>query len=454
MALTRTSLAQLTAKHGGDKILYVDENNKFVWPYVGVDDSGNQIGVVSNPLAVKLGDSASIDAFARMRVSNPETIFDSKQIFDNAPLFWDDQEVSGGSTSSTYSQDNARSRLGVALNTAGKRVRQTFMRFNYQPGKSQLIIMTGVFTSASASGVKSCIGIFDDDNGLFFCDDEGTFKAVRRTSVTGSPVDNEVAQASFNIDAMDGTGSSGVTLDLTKAQIIVIDYEWLGVGRVRMGFVIDGLIYYAHQFLNTNVLVAVYMSTPNLPLRYSIENDGTGAATTMDHICSTVISEGGSQDLGVIRNASTDNSPVTAAVVGTLYAVKGIRLKSTHLGATVKILKASIQLQSTSDDLECVLMFDPTIAGSPTWGDETNSAVQTFDGATAHTVTGGIRSDNAYTSTGSGGSMSGNLDLSLENALLLGSAIDGTAQTIVWCVKALTNVNGIVEGGITWRELV
>jgi hypothetical protein len=406
-----------------------------------------------NKVNIQAADSFSIDAFGRLRMSDPYTIFDSKQLYDAAPLFFDDQETSGGGTGSAHSTAEAATTISVGNTTAGTRVRQTFMRFNYQPGKSQLVFVT--FSEFdTATGITKRVGYFDANNGLFFESEAGTVNVVRRTSVSGSPVDNEVAQASWNIDVMDGSGPSGVTLDFTKTQIGIIDFEWLGVGRARMGFVVDGKIYYVHEFLNANNLTTVYMSTPNLPVRYEIVNDGTGAADDFVHICCSVLSEGGLEDNGVVRYASTANTQVDAAVVGTLYAVKGIRLKSTHLAATVKILTASVQVQSASDDLEWILMFDPTIAGSPTWNNETNSAVQTFTGATANTITNGYAITGGYVATGASNSASGDASSDIRNALLLGSTIAGTPQTIVLCAKPLTNVNTLVEGSLSWREIV
>jgi hypothetical protein len=152
---------------------------------------------------IKAVDSPSIDAFARWRVSNPETLFDSKQIFDNQPLFWDEELESGAGITSAHSTATASTVITSTLNTAGTFTRQTFQRFNYQPGKSQLILITGILDrSGGGTGVQRRIGYFDDDNGLFFEDDEGTVKVVRRTSVTGTPVDNKVTQASWNLDVI------------------------------------------------------------------------------------------------------------------------------------------------------------------------------------------------------------------------------------------------------------
>ena len=100
------------------------------------------------------GGLGGIDAFGRQRVSNPEMIFNSKQLFDNQPLYWNDIEESGSGTSSTYSALTASSVLAVTANTAGKRTRQTYMRFNYQPSKSQLVYITGVLKkSGGGSGI-------------------------------------------------------------------------------------------------------------------------------------------------------------------------------------------------------------------------------------------------------------------------------------------------------------
>lgn len=399
---------------------------------------------------IKAQDSASIDAFGRWRTSNPQTLFDSKQIFDKQPLFWDDQETSGSGTTSTYNTNQASTTIAVAGTTAGTRVRQTFQRFNYQPGKSQQIFMTAVVADAIVSGITRRVGQFDDNNGLFFeLDGSGDIYAVRRTNTSGSPVDNKVVSSSWNIDPFDGSGPSGVTLDATKAQIIIIDYEWLGVGRVRMGFVIDGVIYYGHEFLNANNLSLVYMSSPNLPLRFEISNNGTGAAADMTCICASVLSEGGQQETGAIFSDSLENSFVNANSVGTYYALLGIRLKSGYIGINVSLVTQSI-LAATNDNLLWQLRFNPSVAGTFTYNDVTNSAVQIAKGDT---------SGNPSTTTvtlgqvvASGYALGNSAETNpITTARKLGAAIDGTQDELVLCVNPLAS-NLDVYGSLTWRE--
>lgn len=410
---------------------------------LGNEDSFDGFVSATNPMPVSMA-ASKFDAFGRLRTADPVTLFDSKQIFNNQPLFWDDAEETGTGTSSVYSQAAARTRISVGT-AAGKRTRQTFMRFNYQPGKSQLVLMTGVLNNGG-SGITAAMGLFDDNNGIFARSVDGVLQIVNRSSVTGSPADTAIAQSSWNVDLFDGTGPSGVTLDPSKTQILFIDLEWLGVGRVRVGWVIDGSIYVAHEFLNANVLDTVYMSTPNLPLRYQIENDGTGPAASVDHICSTVMSEGGQQDLGVLRWKSTEGTHIDLGTADQLYPVLGIRLKAAAIGATVKLISKSI-LSATNDSVEYVVCFNPTLSGALTFGDETNSVVQTAVGNGTVTVTSpGVQVTGGFVVASDANAAP------IPNALLLGSGIDGSLDEVWLCVRPLS-INADVDAGLSWREL-
>jgi hypothetical protein len=412
----------------------------------------------SKDVSASFGDSPSIDAFARVRTSEPHTVFDSKQLHDNAPLFWDDSEVSGGSTTSTHSVDTASTVIAVANTTAGKRVRQTFMRFNYQPGKSQLMFLTGTLDeTGGGAGITRAMGLFDDENGIFMQDDEGTVKAVIRSYTGGSASDTKVAQSAWNLDTLGAAAlnPSGITLDATASQILVIDFEWLAVGRVRIGFVFDGIPVYVHQFVHANSTAGAYMSTPNLPLRYEIENDGTGAASNLEHICSTVISEGGSQHTGALYYKSTEGSEITCAADGTLYALLGIKLKSTHLDASVEIERIAMQIQTASENAEWCWIWNPTVTGTFTYANITNSAVMiAIAGGTPPTSANGTASTGGFLESTSGGGGSGGVTTPISNARRLGAKIDGTVDELVLCYRPVGGTSGHeVEAGLTWREL-
>lgn len=407
--------------------------------------------------SIKASDSASIDAFGRWRVSEPETIFDSKLILDNAPLRWDDAAVSGAGTSSTYNTNQASVTLGVSNLTAGKRVRQSKRRFGYQAGKSQLIMLTGVFGTAS-TGITKQIGYHDDQNGLFF---QQTYSAgnevisvVRRTYVTGIAADNPVAQSAWNIDKMDGTGASGIDLDFTKTQIFLIDFEWLGVGRVRMGFVVDGMIVYCHEFLNTNSLTVVYMSVPNLPVRFSIENDGTGGAASLVQICSTVQSEAGQEEIGLTFGLNRGTTALTTLNDADMYPLIALRYQTGKTIVPISILEWTVAITPgvTGLPIGASLILNPTVTGTAlSFTPLANSALEYDISRTNGTkVSGGtvLASSVTVNSRTSGGpAVLSPIDISL------GSTIAGVSDIIVLAVQRFSGATEAFWGAINWREM-
>lgn len=383
------------------------------------------------------------DAFGRTRMSTPHTLFDSKLLGDQRAVFWDIQEVSGSGTSSTYSADRSSITLSVSADTAGKIVRQTKQRFNYQPGKSLENFLTLVM-NAPADGIGIRAGYFDDNNGVFWQRIGSQLSIVKRSYVTGTAVDQVITQENWNIDKMRGTGLSDEVLNDAAAQILAIDLEWLGVGSVRYGIVIDGELYYVHQKNHANVESSVYMTTPNLPVRYELWNDGTGPAHDLECICTTVISEGGDQETGFTRSVGTFGTHVDANVIGTTYACVGLRQKTTHLSQVLKI-KKMVMGNKTNDDFWWVLLLNPTVAGTFTYTDVDDSGAQYALGATANTVTGGIVMDSGMLKSAETAS-----DI-VQSLYYLGSTIDGTRDEIVLCVIPLS-ANADIEAALTWTE--
>jgi hypothetical protein len=391
--------------------------------------------------------NGTFDAFYRQRFSQPETIFDSKQLSDKQALFWDDQQISGASTTSTYNTNQASTTIAV-LNVAGKRVRQTFRRFNYQPGKSQLFIQTGIFGTAE-TGIKRKIGLFDDKNGLFFDQLSTGMGITIRTFTSGSAVDTRVAQANWNLDKMDGTGTSGITLDWSKCQIIFGDYEWLGVGTIRFGVFVGGRPYYVHEINNANNSTLVYMSVPNLPLRYEIENDGTGGAANLTHICSTVIAEGGLKDTGFGFGVSRGITPLVTLNNTNIYPLFAMRLNSAYLQSTIKLLNFNINCTSTAT-YNWYLLLNPTVTGTAlSFTQITNSSVDVQINTTnATTVSGGTI---LLTGTASQTNETG---INIVNAtdFAMGSTIAGVADIVVLAVQRATGTTETFYGSLNWRE--
>ena len=325
------------------------------------------------------------DAFGRMRVSAPLTLFDSSHRYRDNGLW---AESTSGTANSSFNENAGLVELDVGNTSGDEVIRETFKVFAYQPGKSLLVLSTFVM-GAPKTGLRQRVGYFGADNGLYIEQDDTTISFVERSLVTGSLTETRVAQADWNIDPMDGTGFSGFTLDLTKAQILWMDIEWLGLGTVRMGFVIDGKFVHCHSFHHANLVTATYITTASLPLRYEITNtDNTDSSSQLKQICSSVISEGGYELRGIQQAVSTPiTAPRALEDAGTYYPVVTLRLKASpdRLDAIAIITAASIMGIGNGVNYSWRIV-DGGTATAVSWvsaGD--NSAVEYAIGATTHT---------------------------------------------------------------------
>jgi hypothetical protein len=296
--------------------------------------------------AISYANSPNIDAFGRLRVSEPFTLFDSSHRFDDNGLWSTATAVSG---SATFDANEGLINLGVTAASGSEVVRETTKIFSYQPGKSLLVLSTFVMNAAK-TGLRQRVGYYGAANGYYLEQNDSTVSFVERSSVSGSLVDTPVTQASWNVDPMNGSGPSGITLDLTKAQILFMDLEWLGVGTVRIGFVINGNFYVCHKFQHANLIPSTYITTASLPLRYEITNTAaTSGASTLKQICSTVMSEGGYQLNGLQQAVGIPvTTPRTLTVAGTFYPIVSIRLKTSPNRLDAIVICTAISIIATS----------------------------------------------------------------------------------------------------------
>ena len=414
-------------------------------------------------LLVNAGDGPSCDAFGRWRVSEPETIFDSKLIMaDQAALFWQNSLESGTMALSAPTLNKPYTDFTSSNTTAGERIRQTYQHFTYQPGKSQFINMTGVLELAS--GVKTgCVremGYYTAANGVFLQSNAGTINLVTRTNDSGSPVDTSVAQASWNLDNFDGgadaANPSGVTMDWTKAIILVIDFQWLSVGRVRVGFEIAGVIHYAHQFLAANTIAIPWSSTPNLPVRYRIVTTTDSGICSMRCICAAVMSEGGTNDTGLISYHSTEGAAYSTDTENSIHCVLALRRKAAHIGGRTRVKDVGFLVESASEKLEWLLIHNPTVASTAlSFSDEDNNGFQRAVGITANKVTigsTGLIMGGGYITSDTGGAAALDHIFDIKNTLSLGAKIDGTQDVVALCIRPVSGVSvATLEASITMQ---
>jgi hypothetical protein len=308
---------------------------------VTVVDGGGSITVDGNVNATITGGNVSttiggtnLDAFGRLRVRNPVTLFDSQNRYIDGDQF-SNITATGGNV--VYVANESSFNLNVSATSGSSVIRQSKTVQAYQPGKSLLIMNTFAMATLKAN-LTQRVGYFTVGNGIYFEAVGTTLNLVIRSSVTGGVVEERIPQASWNGDPLNGAGASGITLDPTLTQIFWCDVEWLGVGNVRTGFVINSQFIVCHTFQHANQPgnTTVYMTTATLNPRYEITNTGaTSGASTMKQICSTVISEGGytpSTKIGYVSN----NTTVTRISSGnTVTALCSIRLNPAYPDAVV-----------------------------------------------------------------------------------------------------------------------
>ena len=292
--------------------------------------------------AVTIKDSANLDAFSRLRVSNPLILHNSQFTYDLAPLLME-QIVTGTGATITYDSTNRYASMAFASTpTGGKAYMQSYEYLPYQPGRSQLIFVTFNMIAGVANVLKFA-GYSDGVNGIEFQLD-GTTKQFTVYSGTGSG-NQTVAQSLWNLDKLDGTGPSGITLDMSKVQILVIDIQALYAGRVRIGFDMNGSIVYAHEFLHANNISPPYLQSANLPVRCGMTCTAT-VSTTMYFLCSAVISEGGSEDINVYGYTfQQDSGSINVVDTGVGTHIISLRPRTSFNGITNRTRVAYIDVE-------------------------------------------------------------------------------------------------------------
>jgi len=409
---------------------------------------------VSGTVDIELPPIAT-DAFGRQRISQPLTLFDSSHRYRDNNL-WSGLVVGTGSTVGFVTAQGLVN-LTVGVGSTASIIRETTKVFSYQPGKSLEILTTFVMNPAKEN-LRQRVGYFGADNGMYLELDGSSLYFVERTYVPGITTETRVAQADWNIDTMLGAGHrnpSEVTLDISKAQILWMDIEWLGLGTVRLGFVVDGKFIHCHSFHHANRINTTYITTASLPLRYEIANTAiTTSASTLKQVCSTVISEGGYELRGLQQAIGTPvQTPVDLTTAGTYYTVASIRLKKTpnRLDAIVILTALSI-LGITNNATYNWQVRASGMSNGGTWTDAGgDSAVEYKIGG--GTYTGGRILASGYTYGSNQGSTS--VDI-LKEALfkfqLERDALTGTPYEL--SIVCAADANGAdIHASMDWEEI-
>ena len=393
----------------------------------------------------------ALDAFGRQRVSQPYTLFDSQQRYAADNQF-DTSTVNGAST--TYLPNESSLRMSVAATTGSEAVRQSFRSMSYQPGKGLLVLATFAMNTPTAN-IRQRVGYFNTQNGVFFEANGTTLSMVLRSNslpTPGTPSDvRSIPQSQWNGDKLNGSGPSGLTLDPTKTQIFWCDFEWLGVGSVRTGFVINGQYIVCHTFNNANEVGSVYMTTAILPVRYEITNLSNLATASMKQICSNVVSEGGYEQYSPSHLARRTTKLTN--IQTTFKPIVSIRLAPTALGAVVIPGRMQV-VPIASQTYEVGLFFNPTLTGASWAAVDTDPNVQMDVSATA--MTGGTLVQTDYMDASGSGGKQPLVDPAGYNwALQLGASLGGVSDVMTLAIRTLDSATpqGECYGTIAFWDL-
>jgi hypothetical protein len=445
--LTRTKAPALPYAPPDYDRVYQDTLNNILRQYFNtLDNLIGQLEIMASTngtIPVSIG-GTNTDAFGRVRVSQPYTLFDSQSRYAADNQF---DTSTTGTGSATFNTNQASVSMAVTGGGVGSVVRQSFRSFPYQPGKGLLVLATFQMNNGTSANLNQKVGYFNTDNGVFFQRTAGVNSFVLRTNITGTPSDaRAVTQANWNGDKLDGTGYSGLTLDLTHPQILWMDFEWLGVGSVRCGFIINGVYIVCHTFDTANVYgTTVYMTTAILPVRYEITTTTAAVAATLTQICSSVVSEGGFEATSVEHVASMTNL-TSASYLNTSYKpLISIRLASGRTGAVVIPIGVNF-LPSTTDNFQIALVKNATLSTTPSWSAVPSDSNVEFDiGSTSYTGGTIVYSEFA---TGKTGRTILSLNTGYNWDLQLGASLAGVSDIITLVARTVTTGAGAAGGGI------
>lgn len=422
---------------------------------------------------IGVGDSYH-DAFGKLRTSTPYTLIDNKFPFTDTgtatPEFLSNTREDcnltvGSGVTAVYGSSQCMITITNASSPSSSYTSQSRKYAIYQPGKSLLFLSSGIIKYSSATTTSTNytarIGYFDDNNGLFFEQNQTNMGVVLRNNTNNTITDTRIIQTDWNIDKFDGTGISGVTLDFEKNQLFVIDFEWLSAGRIRFGFYLFGRIFYCHQITNLNSLTGPYMDTPNLPVRYQLTVNDSNTTAKLTQICSSVMSEGGYNPVG--KPFSISNGTTAISVSATETALLAIRGNSAAASVTnnryyhQNIVPTLLNVFSPTNNNVLYfirLYLAPNTPTVTTWSAvNVNSLVQYAVGANISAINPAtsIIIDTGY-AAGKGGVVTQTLSNIYSNTLQITSNVSNVSDVILISAISLGNAQD-VYASINWLEI-
>lgn len=394
----------------------------------------------------------SLDSFGRERISESFTLSDYKNIYGNN-IDFNNKTNNGGSITELTNKSSIR--LSVSSGQIGSAIHQTKRYHNYMPGKSQLLFASFIFYNAKKNVTKR-IGYFDDDNGIFFEQNgEGILSFNIRSKTSGTTkIEESINQKNWNKNKFN-------SIDINKTQLLYIDFQWLGVGKVRCGFIIDDDYILCHTFYHSNKLNKAFMSNPNLPFRCEISNINSQEDAYFDQICSTVISEGGYNNSGRDWSFGRDTALTLNNTNDT--SLIAIKLKNSFNGydnrITVRLGNISLLTDEENIFYKILRVIDSSSITETGWTSvNDNSGVEYNISNNMNVPNTGIYQIKSGYITGGGrkgpeGGISTNTPTTAKQNYIVQNFDSNNSEAYLIVIKRLGNTDTNVFASMDWREI-
>ena len=404
-----------------------------------------------NPESMAFRDGRDVDAFHRLRTSEPYTLFNNFNEFGSNARDW--VGVNTGTGASTFLPNEASMEMATGGTAAGAEVlRQTRLCWRGNPGRSMFITMSQAF-GAPVVNVRRRVGWFDGGNGIILEQTSTGVRLVKRTDISGAPSDSVLAeQAYWNIDPMNGTGPSGETINWEYRQTMFIDIQYTGTGRGRVGFIIGGKLWYVHEFSSGNVPLLSQIRTPNLPLRAEITNTGVaGSIATMKLSGTSVMSEGGSDAFarGILNSASRG---IATVEVTTRRPILSLRPKATFNGLVNRgwIVPYSYNTIASGNPAFIEIVVAGALTGA-VWNSVGPDSLVEFD-IDATAITGGASVIKEFVTAGQGNTAAEQISAIIDNFPTSVDTLVGN-QLIYSIVATSLSGTSTLSASANWREI-
>jgi hypothetical protein len=250
------------------------------------------------------------------------------------------------------------------------------------PGQTATVVISAVFGVGTASSTQ-LVGVGNATNGLFF----GYLNTVFGVCVRANASDTWITQTSFNMDKVNGTGSSGINLNTQYGNSYVIIYDALGFGTVSFGILgIDGVvIVHRHSFLNTQATIGL----PNPHLQGTCTITKTAGVTSIVAKVASFAAylDGGSYYPMALRSTSLDKA-VSSQTYVPIFTLRNCATFNTVTNACTMVLtQCSIAKQGAAKNYVAAIVLNATLTGGA-WSfiDSATSVAEINSTATAYSA--------------------------------------------------------------------